>query len=154
MFLIALSSLHLFEILKNFLFHQFKFGYDKTMILALLPWMRQSKFWCPSFLQPQASLLVFQPSGKRDGAKESDQEGKAREKDRVRGQRNTPLSLFLSFTFPLFFPLLSTLGSSPLGTFVTWNVINWSILRAKNKNWKLITTFNFELFSKFMITSS
>ena len=48
-------------------------------------------------------------------------------------------------------PLLGTsaLGSSPFGIFVSWNAIDWSILIPKNKNWKLITTFNFEFSSKF-----
>ena len=52
---------------------------------------------------------------------------------------------------PPFHPLLGTfaLGPSPLGTFVTWSVIDWSILRSKNKKWKLIATFNFEFSSKF-----
>ena len=48
-------------------------------------------------------------------------------------------------------PLLGTfaLSPSPLGTFVTWSVIDWPIFRLENKNWKLIATFNFEFSSKF-----
>lgn len=118
------SSLHLFEILKNLLCYQFKFGYEKTMVLALLPWITVIVL-IPPFLQPQASLLgpvgLFQPSGKGDGAKKSDKKGKARGKDRVRGGRNTLLSLFLSSSFLPLFPSFSlcSLHFAPLFTIWT-----------------------------------
>ena len=49
-------------------------------------------------------------------------------------------------------PLLGTfaLGPSHLGTFVTWSVIDWSILRSKNKNenWSQHSILNFLLNSR------